>query len=208
LHLVAAKRRALKFTYSRELYHSCARSRLGNSISTGKIGRHSPSTTFVPLNIEVNVGESVPWINPTEVAEPYSVTFLKDKKHFAEFAVPFRVANSTNFQPLVSDSNAELVFPPGQPDETSKTVVMVNARAVMPAVIDSRGEKVSYLPPNSNYKMNGTESYVNSGWLWPEGQAPAGGPLISKFTVTFEKSGTFPYLCNFQPWTTGSVTVK
>jgi plastocyanin len=77
--LVAAKRRALKFTYSRELYHSCARSRLGNSISTGKIGRHSPSTTFVPLNIEVNVGESVPWINPTEVAEPYSVTFLKDK---------------------------------------------------------------------------------------------------------------------------------
>ena len=35
--------------------------------------------------------------------------------------------------------------------------------------------------------MNGTESYVNSGWLWPEGQAPPGGPPIGKFTVTFEK---------------------
>ena len=163
---------------------------------------------FIPSNIEVNVGESVQWINPTEVAEPHSVTFLKERKHFAEFAAPFQVANSTDFQPLVSNSNAEPVFPPGQRGETTKTVVMVNARAVLPAVLDSSGEKVSYLEPNSNYTMNGTESYVNSGWLWPEGQAPPGDPPISKFTVTFEKSDTYPYLCNVHPWMTGSVTVK
>lgn len=163
---------------------------------------------FVPSNIEVNVGESVQWINPTEVAEPHSVTFLKDEKHFAEFAAPFRVANSTDFQPLVPNSNSEPVFPPGQPGETTKTVVGVNARAVLPTVLDSNSEKVSYLEPNSNYTMNGTESYVNSGWLWPEGQAPPGGPPISKFTVTFEKAGSYPYLCNVHPWMTGSVTVK
>jgi plastocyanin len=166
------------------------------------------TVAFLPPNIEVKVGESVQWINPTEVAEPHSVTFLKDKKYFAEFAAPFRVANSTDFQPLVSNSNSEPVFLPGQPGETTKTVVTVNARAVIPAVLDSSGEKVSYLEPNSNYTMNGTESYVNSGWLWPEGQAPPGGPPISKFTVTFEKSGTYPYLCNVHPWMTGSVTVK
>lgn len=166
------------------------------------------TVAFIPSNIEVNVGESVQWINPTEVAEPHSVTFLKEKKYFGEFAAPFRVANSTDFQPSVPNSNTEPVFPPGQPGETTKTVVMVNARAVLPAVLDSSGEKVSYLEPNSNYTMNGTESYVNSGWLWPEGQSPAGGPPISKFTVTFEKSGTYPYLCNVHPWMTGSVTVK
>lgn len=163
---------------------------------------------FVPSNIEVNVGESVQWINPTKVPEPHSVTFLKEKKHFAEFPAPFQVANSTDFQPLVSNSNAEPVFPPGQPGETTKTVIMVNARAVLPAVLDSSGEQVSYPEPNSNYILNGTESYVNSGWLWPEGQAPPGGPPISKFTVTFEKPGTYPYLCNVHPWMTGSVTVK
>jgi plastocyanin len=78
----------------------------------------------------------------------------------------------------------------------------------MPIVIYSSGEKVYYLPPNSNFVMNGTESYVNSGWLWPEGQAPAGGPPISKFTVTFEKPATYSYLCTVHPLMTGSVTVK
>jgi len=163
---------------------------------------------FIPSNIEVNVGESVQWINPTEVPEPHSVTFLKDEKYFADFVAPFQVANSTNFEPRISDSNAEPVFAPTESGETGKTVVTVNARAVMPTVLDSSGEKVTYLPPNSNYTMNGTETYVNSGWLWPEGQAPPGGPPITKFTVTFEKSGTYPYLCNVHPWMTGSVTVK
>lgn len=163
---------------------------------------------FVPQNIEVNVGDSVQWINPTQVAEPHSVTFLDDKKYFAEFAAPFRINNSTDLEPLIPESNSEPVFPPSEPGDSTKTVVLVNARAIMPAVVDSSGEKVSYLPPNSNYVMNGTESYVNSGWLWPEGQAPAGGPPISKFSVTFEEPGTYSYLCNVHPWMTGSVTVR
>jgi hypothetical protein len=52
----------------------------------------------------------------------------------------------------------------------TKTVVTVNARAYIPTVLDSSGKNVTYLPPNSNYTMDGTESYVNSGWLWPEGK--------------------------------------
>lgn len=164
--------------------------------------------SFVPQNIEVNAGDSVQWINPTQVAEPHSVTFLEDKKYFADFASPFQIDNSTILEPLIPESNSEPVFPPTEPGDTTKSVVLVNARAVMPTVIDSTGEKVSYLPPNSNYVMNGTESYVNSGWLWPEGQAPAGGPAISKFTVTFEEPGTYSYMCNIHPWMTGSVTAK
>jgi plastocyanin len=163
---------------------------------------------FIPDNIEVNAGDSVQWINPTEVAEPHSVTFLGDKKYFADFAAPFRIDKSTDLKPLIPESNSEPVFPPSEPGNTTKSVILVNARAILPTVIDSSGEKTSYLPLNSNYVMNGTESYVNSGWLWPEGMAPAGGPPISKFTVTFEKTGTYSYLCNVHPWMTGSVKVK
>lgn len=177
-------------------------------VHAGEGNASAVTVAFVPQNIEVNAGESVQWINPTQVSEPHSVTFLSDKKYFADFVAPFRIDNSTDLKPLIPESNSEPVFSPSEPGDTTKSVVLVNARAIMPTVIDSSGEKVSYLPPNSNYVMNGTESYVNSGWLWPEGQAPAGSPPISEFTVTFEKPGTYSYLCNVHPWMTGVVTVK
>jgi hypothetical protein len=40
LFFVADKRNAFRGAYSGELYQLCAASRLGNSISTGKVGRH------------------------------------------------------------------------------------------------------------------------------------------------------------------------
>ena len=94
---------------------------------------------------------------------------------------------------------------PGETSQT-KTVITVNARAYIPVVIDSTGKKVTYLPPNSNYTMDRTESYLNSGWLWPEGQSLPGGPQITKFTVTFEKPGTYTYMCkSYSDGMTGSV---
>ena len=162
--------------------------------------------SYTPKNVEIKAGESVTWYNPMVVAEPHSVTFLKDKKYFADFVSPFYVANSTEFRSVNPESNAQPTFPPSQPGETSKIVVAVNARAILPVVLNANN--VTYLQPNSNYTMNGTEDYVNSGWLWPDGQAPPGGPPISKFTVTFEKPGTYPYLCNVHPWMTGIVVVK
>ena len=142
------------------------------------------------------------------MAEPHSVTFFKDKKYFAEFAAPFQVPNSTEFRPTIPDSNAEVIIPPGKPGESEKTMVAINGRAYLPVTIDSTGKNVTYLPPNSNYTMDGTESYFNSGWLWPKGQTPSGGPELANFTVTFEKAGTYNYLCNVHPWMTGSVIVE
>jgi plastocyanin len=56
--------------------------------------------------------------------------------------------------------------------------------------------------------MDGTESYVNSGWIWPQGQIPPGAPPITSFTVTFEKPGIYDYVCTVHPWMTGTVMVK
>jgi plastocyanin len=164
-------------------------------------------TEFVPKNIEIQSGDSIMWDSPTTVSEPHSVTFVKDNNSFAAFAAPFVVPNSTEFKSLDSASNAEPLFAPPQPGEPVKTVITVNARAYLPVVIDSTGKNVTNLPPNSNYSMDGTEGYINSGWLWPPGQAPPGPPLTN-FTVTFEKPGSYPYLCNVHPWMTGTVVVK
>ena len=116
-------------------------------VAAGGGNSTSPLTIFVPYNIEIKAGESVTWNNPTPVAEPHSVTFMKDSKYFPAFVAPFQVPNSTEFQSLVPNSNAEpLIVPaPGESPQT-KTVVTVNARAFIPVVLDSSGKNVTYLP--------------------------------------------------------------
>ena len=163
---------------------------------------------FVPDTVKIKPGDSIIWDNPTTVAEPHSVTFFKDNKYFAEFGAPFTVSNSTEFQSLNPNSNTEVIITPPQPGGTEKTVIAINGRAYLPVAIDSTGKNVTYLPPNSNYTMDGTERYFNSGWLWPEGQTPGGGPQLSNFTVTFEKAGMYGYLCNVHPWMVGTVVVE
>jgi plastocyanin len=163
---------------------------------------------FIPQNMVIKAGESITWDTPNIYAEPHSVTFLNEIEYFPEFVVPFNVTNSTEFQPSDPNTSADPLFVPTDTSETTKTVVMVNARALIPVVIDSSGKNVTYLQPNSHYTMGGNEKLVNSGWLWPEGQAPIGSPQISNFTITFEKPGTYSYLCNLHPWMSGSVVVK
>ena len=163
---------------------------------------------FIPHNMVIKAGERITWDNPNFYAEPHSVTFLNEIKYFPEFVVPFNVTNLTEFQPSDPKTSADPLFVPTEPSQTIKTVVMINARAFVPVVIDSSGKNVTYLEPNSDYTMGGSESLVNSGWLWPEGQAPPGNPPISNFTVMFQKPGTYSYLCNVHPWMSGSVIVK
>jgi plastocyanin len=67
---------------------------------------------FVPQTIEIKAGQGITWDNPTTVPEPHSVTFLKEKKYFADYAAPFQVVSSTEFQPLDPKSNSEPVFAP------------------------------------------------------------------------------------------------
>ena len=166
----------------------------------------SPILNFVPQQIGIKAGESIVWVNPTTVAEPHSVTFMKGDNFFADFVAPFNVPKSTEFQSPLNGSNTEPVIVPSQSAD-SKVVMTVNARAINPVTIDSKG-KVTYLSPNSHYSMDGTENYINSGWLWPKDLAPLGGPAINNFTMTFEKAGTYSYVCNVHPWMTGLVTVN
>ena len=158
----------------------------------------APFTVYIPQNITIKAGQTINWINPTTVGEPHSVTFLKESSLFPPFVVPFAVPSTTEFRALLPNPNVEPLVvpnPAGADNETEKTVIMNNGRVFNPLVIDSTGQNVTYFPLNAHYTMDGTETYINSGWIWPEGQVFPGAPPITSFTVTFEKPGTYPYIC-------------
>jgi plastocyanin len=159
---------------------------------------------FVPQQIQVSVGQSIIWDNPSAVAEPHTATFVLDNKTATELVSPFAVPNSTQFTPIPPNSNSEPLRPPGQ----SNVVIAVNARSYIPTVIDSQGSVKHFAPPNAAYTMDGGEKYINSGWLVPKGQEQFYPGSSTSFTVTFQQAGTYHYICQLHPWMTGSVLVK
>ena len=128
----------------------------------------APWTIYVPQDLEINAGESVTWYNPTEgrSGTPYTETFVLNNNTMTGVVSPLLVANTTKFtsQPPGSNNEALLI-----PDKGGmNTLVGVNARTYSPVTIDSQAT-VSFMKPNANYSMTGTEKYVNSGWFLPDG---------------------------------------
>ena len=167
----------------------------------------TPLAVFSPQTVEINAGENVTWINPTKVAEPHTITFFLDNSTNSGIVAPLSVSNTTKFMTIPPGSNNEPILLPADNNTGMNTIIAVNARNFNPTAIDSEGV-VSFLKLNSNYSMKGTEKYVNSGWILPKGleqQYPGSG---NTFTVTFEKPGTYDYICVIHPWMTGSVRVR
>jgi plastocyanin len=159
---------------------------------------------FVPQLIQVGVGQSVTWDNPSTVGEPHTVTFVLDNKTATGIVSPFSVPSSTQFVAIPPNSNNEPLKVPGQ----NNVVIAVNARSYIPTVIDSQGSVKHFAPPISSYTTMGTEKYVNSGWLLPKGQQQDYPGSSTSFTVTFQKPGTYKYICGIHPWMSGLVIVK
>ena len=55
---------------------------------------------FVPRHVQINIGQSVTWDNPSTVAEPHTVTFVLDNKTATEIVSPFAVPSSTQFSSI------------------------------------------------------------------------------------------------------------
>jgi plastocyanin len=59
---------------------------------------------------------------------------------------------------------------------------------------------VKHLPPaNAVYTIASNEKYVNSGWLLAKGQQQGFPGSSTTFMVTFQKAGTYNYLCEIHP---------
>jgi plastocyanin len=179
-------------------------------------------TLFSPQQVQIKAGQSVTWYNPTPVPEPHTVTFVLDnnnsdndnKSYAADLIAPFTISssssttNSTQIMPLIPNSNSEPLMTPN-----NNAIIATNKRAYDPVVViedsPTTGEKnVTYMKQNANYSMSGTEDYVNSGWLLPKGQENVYPGSGNTFTMTFQKAGTYDYLCIIHPYMTGRVIVN
>ena len=178
------------------------------TVETGGGDAYAPVTWFIPQNVTISVGDTVTWTNPTPLPEPHTITFIKEPGYFANLQSPYLIGNDSELTPAdPEEKNTEPLTIPGQNDTTSNTVIVANGRAQSPVIVDAQ-DNATYLALNANYTMTGDELYVNSGFLWPEGQIPPGAPPITTFSVTFENAGTFDYLCVIHPWMTGQVAVQ
>lgn len=138
------------------------------------------------------------------MAEPHTVTFVFDQSQWTNFETAY-IAKNVEFEPLTPGENAEPITFPGPEGQT--VIVAANARSISGAVVSADGS-ATYLPPNGSYDLDGTEKYVNSGFIWPEGMAPEGFPEIATFTVKFDEQGTYNYICAIHPWMAGTVVVQ
>src|SRR5918999_760497 len=177
-------------------------------VAAGGGGPVAPVTWFIPQIVSISAGETVTWVNPTVVSEPHTVSFIKQPDYFPALESPYLIPGDTELIPAnPNERNTEPLIIPGQNDTASNTIIGANARATNPVVIDAQNN-ATYLPLNANYTMTGDELYVNSGWLWPEGQIPPGLAPITSFSVTFENAGTYDYICVIHPWMAGRVIVE
>jgi plastocyanin len=176
---------------------------------------------FSPQQVQIRAGQSVTWYNPTPVPEPHTVTFVlnnnnNNKSYAADLTAPFTISNttstttnSTQIMPLIPNSNSDPLMTPD-----NNAIIAVNKRAYNPVVVredstTTTGEKnVTYMKQNANYSMSGTEDYINSGWLLPKGQENLYPGSGNTFTMTFQKPGTYDYVCIIHPYMTGRVIVK
>ncbi len=180
-------------------------------VEAGGGGPVSVVTWFNPQNVSISAGQTVTWINPSVVSEPHTVSFMKDPSYFTNFQSPYLIPNGTELTPAnPEEKNTEPLIIPSQnatATNNTNTIIAANKRQAVPAVVDAQNS-VTYLQPNANYTMNGDELYVNSGIIWPQDAIPPGAPPITSFSVTFEKAGTYDYICTFHPWMTGRVIVQ
>lgn len=166
-----------------------------------------PYTIFNPRSVQIKIGQSVMWHNPSVAPEPHTVTFALDNNTRPELSAPFAVKNSSSFMamPTNKSTTSQPVIIANRQNPSMTTILGSNAIAYSTVAIDSAGN-VKHLGKNAVYSVKGDEKLVNSGLVFPKGMGPPNES--TSFTLTFEKAGTYDYYCILHPWQKGKVVVQ
>lgn len=162
---------------------------------------------FSPSRIEVKIGQSITWYNPSQMAIPHTVTFVLDSRYKAGVFAPFSIPSTARLLSIPLSANSQPTLLPGQ--SGTNLIVTLNERAFKPVIVESSGV-TRFLKVNANYTMNGNEKYVNSGFLLPKGKESSSSfpSSSSSFTMKFNKAGRYDYFDIFHPWMTGRILVR
>ncbi len=162
----------------------------------------TPLNVFHPKNITIDQSANIKWQNPTLGIEyPHTVTFIRADDNLTIPKISFNLSNYSS-----------LIYSNSQAQNDKAAAVDVKAE-IFPTVISANGS-ITNLDPYGNlggdgaqYNFTGTEKYVNSGFIWPEGYVPKGFANITSFTVKFEKLGVYHFQCLVHSEMRGNVTV-
>lgn len=179
-----------------------------------------PLFGYNPQKIQINVGESVTWTGVSQMEEPHTVTFVNDKTLNTAPDVPFMVLNSSQFTPVPPNANSQPTIMPSNNssgninDKINKSnnykpivIVGANERANLANLIDKNG-RVVMLDPSKPVVMDGSEKFINSGIIVAKKFVDIYPGSTDSFTITFNKPGTYDYICIYHSTMGGQVVVK
>jgi plastocyanin len=166
-----------------------------------------PFLGYNPQKVQAKTGDTIVWNAVSPVAEPHTVSFVLDNKTMTAPDVPF--AASTSLPQLTAVPPGSNGQPTVMPSHQGNGAIIVgaNVRANLPTIIDKTGSP-RMINATTPYHMDGTEKYVNSGILVEKPQEQFFPGSSNSFAITFEKAGTYDYICIFHPWMTGHIVVK
>jgi plastocyanin len=142
------------------------------------IGEGSNATlqhyTFTPQTVEINAGESVTWVSPSELADLHTVTFVLDPNVMSDIILPFAVSGNTSFELLPPFNLGEPVMT--QTPDGRQAIVALNKNAWNPSIVDANNQSTYLNGTDIRYTMDGSEKVINSGIILAQ-MPPTGGAV-------------------------------
>jgi plastocyanin len=176
------------------------------------IGEGSNATiqhyTFTPQSVEINAGESVTWVSPSELSDIHTVTFVRDPSIVSDIILPFAAPTGvlTELELLSPFNLGEplVIQAPGG----GEAIVALNKHAWYPTVLDANNQTTYLEGSDIQATLNSNVKVLNSGIILPP-MAPGGGAQANSTETgtTGEASITNATAANATGTTTDVLTV-
>jgi plastocyanin len=176
------------------------------------IGEGSNATlqyyTFSPQSVEINTGESVTWVSPSEMSDLHTVTFVQDPSVVSDiilpFAAPTGVLTELELLPPFNLGEPLVIKAPGG----GEAIVGLNKHAWYPAILDANNQTTYLEGSDIQATLNSNVKVLNSGIILPPMPSAGGAQANSTETgTTGEAFATNATATNATGTTTDVLTV-